>query len=124
MAIRLYIEKVGPEESSELEVKVNTETRMMKIGNEKVHIGKYLFISSPEYREGKYPTICIRYETGETGIKNREETIKVVKDMRCIKAREDQQVPIRGLMNSEMTYFLDIIFPIMTRLAVANYDLD
>ena len=43
MAIRLYIENVGPVESSELEVKINTESRIIEINGEK-HFSENLHI--------------------------------------------------------------------------------
>ena len=139
MAISLYIEKVGPSESSELEVVVNAESKVISINKEKSCIGKCLYISGPEYRYGKYPTISIRYEMGNEGIKNREETIRAIGNMKCIKSRsEDQSIfsvvevirdenvnPIEFKLskNLELYPFLDLIFPIMTRLAIANYEL-
>src|SRR3989338_6523153 len=122
MAIRLYVEKVGPEESSQLEVKVNTETKMLKIDNEKVYIGNPSYISSPGYREGKYPTISMRYECGDQGMKRREETIASIKNIKCIKVREDQQLAVESSSDPEIIPFLDLIFAVMTKLSVANYD--
>ncbi len=61
MAIRLYIENVGPVESSELEVKINTESRIIEINGEKAFLGKPSYISGPKYRERNYPTICMRF---------------------------------------------------------------
>lgn len=137
MATRLYIEKVGPDDASLLEVKVNTEARVLKINGEQILLSDYAYISGPEYRDGKFPTINIRYEMQNEGIKKREETIRAIKEIKNIKVRElsrdiysivkiirdenDNPIEFIQSKNKEIFPFLEIVFPKMTRISVANY---
>ncbi len=52
MALKLYIEEVGPKGKTPLETEVNLDTGKLEVNGEHIFLEEYSFISHPQYRDG------------------------------------------------------------------------